>query len=213
MMGLTTYGVSRLGGGDEQGSPETDTPEATGLRRLREQVRELEASVAHSERAAREAQSAAQAAQVAVRAQGEKPSSAPPAPEANPPARGPDAPPPEPRVEEVIEQLDERFFTELLDPGWSQQARRRADQFTGLLPTGARVLSLECRTSICRMETAQPSLEAFQDFVRQRLVGGNHDWDGPIMAAVKGDPHKPGEIVTVTYLAREGADLSPEPRE
>jgi hypothetical protein len=116
-------------------------------------------------------------------------------------------------VEEVIEQLDERFFTEPLDPGWSQEARRRAEQFGGLLPKGARVLSLECRSSICRMETTQPSLEAFQNFMRQGLLAGGHEWNGPVMAAVKGDPNKPGEVLTVTYLAREGADLSPSPRE
>jgi hypothetical protein len=221
LMGLMTLGTAQVIGKGEQDSPESDTPEATELRKLRQQVLELEESAAHSERMAREAQAVADAARMAVSAHGEKPPAPPRQPVAPQPgevreeasSRSPSAPPPEVRAEEVLEQLDERFFSEPLDPGWSHEARRHAEQFGGTMPKGARVLSLECRSSLCRMETTQPNLESFQDFVRQGLLGGKHEWKGPIMAAVKSAPNQPGEILTVTYLAREGVDLSPSPRE
>lgn len=85
----------------------------------------------------------------------------------------------------------------------------RAEQFSGRLPEGARVLSLQCRSSMCRLETSHPSLESFQGFIQQTVMRGEHNWNGPIMAALEGDPRQPGEVKAVVYLAREGADLSP----
>lgn len=205
----------------EHAASEPDTPEATELRQLRQQVRKLEESVTYSERTAREARSAAELAQRAVRTHREVVPAVQQGPGVTPSgdshaeahAQGSNAPPPEPQAAEVIEQMDERFFSEPLDPGWSQQARRRVEQLGGMMPKGARVVSLDCRTSLCRMEMSHPNLESFQDFVRQGLLGGGYEWDGPVMAAVKGDPHQPGELLTVAYLAREGTDLSPSPRE
>lgn len=207
---LLSYGVSRFSGGSAVEAPDPGAHDATELQRLKAQVRELEASVATSERLAREAQVAARAASARV----ETLPAPEPAPEetadARPSGEDTKAAPREVDPNEVVEKLDARFFSEALDPGWSGEARQRAQRLGGLLPEGSRVVSLECRSSMCRLELSHPSLESFQGFVREGLMGTGNDWDGPFMAALTGDPKQPGGVQAVAYLARAGADLSPD---
>ncbi|HSP77097.1 MAG TPA: hypothetical protein VLQ93_01110 [Myxococcaceae bacterium] len=215
------YGASELIGWSEHGAPEPTPSESSELVQLREQVRKLESSVARSEKFAREARSTARIAQLSVSTRAD----APPAPEGVPAVagqgasheeavtEGPGAEPPPPSTEEIITRMDARFFGEGFDPSWSYEARERAEQLGTRMPEGSRVVSLECRSSMCRMEMSHPNLESFQDFMQKSLLGGESEWDGPFMAGLKGDPGQPGELVAVAYLARAGADLSPPPGE
>jgi hypothetical protein len=215
--GLLTYGASQLVDWSDEGARGPGGPESTELRKLRNQVRQLEDSVASAERLAREAQVNAQTAQAVASLRAE----APPAPvplskpttlgkgEESPPTEGSGASPREPNAEEIVDQLDTRFLSEGVDPNWSREARRRAERFSDVLPEGARVISLECRSSMCRLEMSHPSLESFQGFVRKSMLGGEIEWSGAFMAAIRGDPGQPGGVQAVAYLAREGIDLSP----
>ncbi len=213
--GLVIYGAFQLV--DWSDKSESGSPESTELRRLREQVRKLEGSVASSDRLAREAQLTAQAAQAVARQRVEDPPAPARGSEPNNqgksdeilPIEASGASPREPSPQELVAQMDARFFGEGLDSNWSREAMPRAQQFGLTLPEGARVVSLECRSSMCRLEMSHPSLESFQGFIQQRVLQGEHEWNGPIMAALQGDPQRPGEVHAVAYLAREGVDLSP----
>ncbi|NMO13436.1 hypothetical protein HPC49_08745 [Pyxidicoccus fallax] len=215
--GLLTLGLGRLIGGEAAGTSASAEREAAELRRLKQQVRELEASVAGSERLAREAQVTARAAQAAVGPRVET-SPAPergagavePAGAGSPSAEGADAVPPEPTPEEVVARLDARFFGEEVDAAWSRDALPRAERLGVLLPRGARVVSLECRSSMCRLEMSHPSLESFQGFVREALLGTGNPWDGAFMASLKGNPALPGGVQAVAWLARAGVELTPD---
>lgn len=215
--GLLTYGASQLVNWRDRNEPSPGSSDSTELQRLRAQVRKLEGSVASADRLARTAQLTAQAARAVARQSLE----APPAPQqgSNPgnpgehgeslPTEAPRTSPPEPSPQELVDQMDSRFFGERLDPDWSREALPRAEQFGVRLPEGVRVVSLQCRSSMCRLEMSHPTLESFQGFIQQTVMRGEHDWNGPIMAALQGDPRQPGEVKAVVYLAREGTDLSP----
>jgi hypothetical protein len=218
---VLAYGASRFVGWSEENEPASNGPESAELRKLREQLRQLEGSVAGSERLAREAQATARNAQAIASQRME----APPAPtrgsgpagqggsDEGIPTKDSMPLPPEPSPREIAEQMDERFFGEWIDPGWRHEATPRAEKLRATLPEGARVVSLECRSSMCRVEMSHPNLEAFQGFVRESLLGSGREWDGPLMATLMSDPGQPGEVRAVAYLAREGADLTPAPRE
>lgn len=211
--GLLVYGVARHLDGSAVAAPDVSGQEAAELLRLREQVRELEVSAALSERLAREAQVTARAAQAvvvaprveALPAPEPSPSGArPPGEEGEGPASG------EPTPEEMVARLDARFFGEAVDPAWSRDATPRAERLGVLLPRGARVVSLECRSSMCRLEMSHPDLESFQGFVRDGLLGEANTWDGAFMAALKSAPGRPGGVEAVAYLARSGVRLAPD---
>ncbi|NOJ92066.1 hypothetical protein HMI51_03770 [Corallococcus coralloides] len=212
-MGLLSYGVSRLAGASDMKARESGARDTTELQRLKAQVRELEASVAHSERLAREAQ-------VAARAMGPRvgtpmapgPSSvAMGLPDAGLSVEGEDmaAVHPEPTPDEAVARMDARFFGEGVDAAWSRDATRRAERLGAVLPRGARIVSLECRSSMCRLQMSHPSQDAFQKFLREGLIDDADAWEGPFMAALTGAPGRPGEVEAVAYLARGGVDLAP----
>jgi hypothetical protein len=211
--GLLVYGVARHLDGSAVDAPAVSGgPEAAELRRLREQVRELEVSAARSERLAREAQVTARAAQAVVAPRVEAlPALEPASGDARPPGEEGQRPAPEePTPDEVVARLDARFFGEGVDPAWSRDATPRAERLGGLLPRGARVVSLECRSSMCRLEMSHPDLESFQGFLRDGLLGEANTWDGAFMATLKSAPGRPGGVEAVAYLARSGVSLTPD---
>ncbi|MBN8228004.1 hypothetical protein JYK02_10840 [Corallococcus macrosporus] len=206
-MGLLSYGVSRLAVASDVNAGEPGARETTELQRLKAQVRELEGSVAHSERLAREAQ-------VAARATGPRvdtpvapdPSSVDMSP---PDAEAIAAVHEEPTPDEAVARMDARFFGEAVDTAWSHGATRRAERLGAVLPQGARIVSLECRSSMCRLQMSHPSQDAFHKFLREGLMEAADAWDGPFMAALTGTPGQAGEVEAVAYLARAGVDLAP----
>ncbi|WP_375759795.1 hypothetical protein [Corallococcus exercitus] len=185
-----------------------DAPE---LQRLKAQVRELEASVAHSERLAREAQVAVRAAgpRVDIPLAPELSSVAMSPPDAGLSTEGMAAVHQEPTPDEAVARMDARFFGEGVDTAWSPAATRRAERLGAVLPQGARIVSLECRSSMCRLQMSHPSQDAFRKFLREGLMDDAEAWDGPFMAALTGTPGRSGEVEAVAYLAREGVDLAP----
>ncbi|RKG73846.1 hypothetical protein D7W79_24490 [Corallococcus exercitus] len=78
-----------------------------------------------------------------------------------------------------------------------------------MLPRGARIVSLECRSSMCRLQMSHPSQDAFRNFLREGLMDDADAWEGPFMAALTGTPGRSGEVEAAAYLARAGVDLAP----
>ncbi|MGE6757449.1 hypothetical protein ACQKGO_05500 [Corallococcus interemptor] len=202
-MGLLSYGVFRLTRTTDVSAGEGGARETTELQRLKAQVRKLEASVAHSEQLAREAR--ATASRVAP---GQSPEALGP-PDAGLKIEEVAEAPPEPAPDEEVARMDARFFSEGVDTAWSHAATRRAERLGAVLPPGARIVSLECRSSMCRLQMSHPSQDAFRQFLREGLMEDADAWDGPFMAALTGTPGRSGEVEAVAYLARAGVDLAP----
>ncbi|MCP3099613.1 hypothetical protein LZ198_12115 [Myxococcus sp. K15C18031901] len=211
LSGLLSYGVYWLISAGDMKAMEVGARDATEVQRLTAQVRALEASVARSEQLAREAQVAARAAGTRV--------DTPTGPTEDATAIGPPdsdrstvgtaVAHPEPTPDEVVARMDARFFSEDVDPTWSRDATQRAEKLGALMPRGARVVSLECRSSMCRLQMSHPSQDDFQRFLREGLIDDSNAWDGPFMAAITSALGRPGEVEAVAYLARAGVDLAP----
>src|SRR5690242_15694575 len=97
-------------------------------------------------------------------------------------------PAPEPRAstpQEFISHVESVFRREREDLGWTSQVRRSLQErlATGLA-SEARVRSLECRASLCRLELLHSSEEQYQQFMLQSLHGGSL-WEGATLSARK----------------------------
>lgn len=120
---------------------------------------------------------------------------------------------PEPRAagaEEVREHMETTFSQERPDPDWArsaQEAARRGIEST--LPAASKLRAVECRDSMCRIETAHQDLESCQAFVQATFMDpGTHLWNGGFFATVVPDP-RTDELTVVSYLARDGEQLPP----
>ena len=127
------------------------------------------------------------------------PRSAPVA-EATPPA-------PEPRVD-VREKLDGLFREERTDTDWARTAESQVeDKLQQSMPEGSFVRSVECRASMCRVESVHQDDDTSGRFVRALLKDpAARVWSADAFAAPP-QPDERGRSVVVAYLAREGETL------
>ena len=139
----------------------------------------------------------------------------------------PSLPPPDPHVAEperdavrtrrvepamIRQRLDDYFARERPDPGWAYDAQRTAEaRIVGAIPKTSEVRSIECRASMCRIETAHQDLDQYQQFVHRALMDPETKlWNGGFFATLLGEPAE-GRVTTVAYLARDGEALPPMP--
>ena len=77
--------------------------------------------------------------------------------------RDPDAP--DAVVQKAMVSLASAFDSQLVDRNWAADASASIrDKARELLGQNAEIKSIECRSTMCRMETAQPNLKEYQDF-------------------------------------------------
>ncbi|WP_437669358.1 hypothetical protein [Sorangium sp. So ce131] len=109
---------------------------------------------------------------------------------------------------EVSERLQDVFAGEGIDAQWTAAARETArDKLSAALPDSSSLRSLECRSSMCRIETEHADLEQFQRFVQGAFMDPQKKpWNGGFFAMPVSDPSD-GKVVVVSYLAREGEPL------
>jgi hypothetical protein len=111
--------------------------------------------------------------------------------------------------EELRVQLDHAFQDEAVDETWTVQAAATArTRMAAVLPETSRLRSIECRASMCRLETAHKDPESYGKF----LVGAFHDpatrlWNAGGFSTPLADRDEEGRVVTVAFLAREGEAL------
>jgi hypothetical protein len=112
----------------------------------------------------------------------------------------------EPTDVEVRAKLDGYFDNQRPDPAWSKQATVLLDNhiYKGI-PSGSKLLSVECRSSICRVESTHASTAVYQKFVDEALLFHQGGWDGPIMTQITNPGVEP--VVSVAYLLRNGEDM------
>jgi hypothetical protein len=113
--------------------------------------------------------------------------------------------PPEPV--HPAEHLESAFASQTIDAAWAHDAEDRVQQKLHASVSGARLQSVECHASMCRIETVHTDAAAFGQFATdafkdpdKRIWGSDAFTDEPIEGA-----H--GELIVVSYLAREGETL------
>lgn len=115
------------------------------------------------------------------------------------------APPPKPA--EIREQFEVAFDTERSDASWSAVAKRRAeDRLRNVLTSGSEVRSVDCRSSMCRIETRHDDVRKYRDFIQETLMNPERQiWNGGTFSTLLED--QPGNAIAVTFLARENQAL------
>jgi hypothetical protein len=72
------------------------------------------------------------------------------------------------------------------------------------LPAGSTIRSVECRGSLCRVETMHQSLDGFRDFLRRAFLAPDISRvsNGPVMTSVLTEPTAGQPVVAVAFLAK-----------
>jgi hypothetical protein len=186
------------------------------LARLRRQTTELQTSL--DQNAVRTGAGLAAVSKLSdlavARAQAAAPAPAPDKAERPRPGRdesAPDhAPPPSPA--EMTAHYQQAFSQESIDRDWSSSARTKFQTGAStLLPKASEIVSLECRTSICRVQVRHHSLEDYRAFTQDAYLKGNtHIWDGQMFTTIIGEAGT-DSVMTVAFLARDGRSLPAMP--
>ncbi|HRC54642.1 MAG TPA: hypothetical protein PKU97_01910 [Kofleriaceae bacterium] len=122
------------------------------------------------------------------------------------PAAG--SPPPGPSPMDVRDRISERFFSESVDSAWTQQAVGKLERILPpLLPAGSVMRRVECRSSMCRVESAHQGIDEFGTFVRNAFASDSGISEGGFFAGVLAEPQPGQPVVTVAYVARRGHSL------
>ena len=100
--------------------------------------------------------------------------------------------------------MESNFSKQLLDKNWSAGAATEVrTKVVARLPKDSQLRSIECRESMCRLETSHHSEEAYQAFVNRSLTAQDFDWPGAMFFAPL-HAESSGEVTTVAYLMRPG---------
>jgi hypothetical protein len=109
---------------------------------------------------------------------------------------------------QIDARLTNRFGHEPADAAWSRPAQALLDSHIRAgLPDGSRVVSLECRQTMCRVESEHTSLAIYARFVNEALLFPTGGWNGPVMTQILSQAGP--QITSVAYLLRDGEDFAP----
>lgn len=116
---------------------------------------------------------------------------------------------------EVRDGLEAVFQNDPYDAAWSQQTAATLTRgIHAVLPPGSRLERLDCRGTLCRIETSHADLEAYRVYTLDTFQG--HDTrviTGAAFQTVVGEPVPGKPVVAVAFVARDGHDLPDlEPR-
>lgn len=118
------------------------------------------------------------------------------------------------KAEDLRDFYAAAFTSEDSDGRWAPRARQIAEERVREdLPVGSTLRSVDCRTSMCRIETSHEDPQKFQEFVDKSFGGpATGIWNGGAFSTVVHRGSGPGDpFVVVTFLAREGSNL-PDPQ-
>jgi hypothetical protein len=119
---------------------------------------------------------------------------------------------PEITSEEIREHIETVFYAEAESPDWSINARRQAhEKLTKLLPVSANLRALDCRSSMCRIETEHANDEDAREFILGAFVSRETAlWNAGFFSTEIGmtanDRH-----IRLSYMARENQELPRHP--
>jgi hypothetical protein len=170
--------------------------ERTERERLQDQVAALSAA---QQRGARDAAAAAPAQAALGRlVAGTMAASAEPRP----------APADPPAPFDLRGRFDSVFLAQQSDPAWSGTASRLVEARIGAaLPPASTLRAVECRASLCRIESEHPDLQHYQQFFQRGFMDADtRAWNGAV-TTVEFTERGDGTIHALSYLAREGTAM------
>jgi hypothetical protein len=119
--------------------------------------------------------------------------------------------------QDLLDHYDVAFATENVDSEWAARARGIAEErLNADLPPGSSVRSIDCRTSMCRIESSHADRDSYTQFARQSFQDpGTSIWNCGSFSTIVNDDSQPGSpIMVVSYVSRDGTNLSmPDPAE
>lgn len=110
--------------------------------------------------------------------------------------------------EEVHEQLEGAFQHDAIDPAWASTSRQLAqERLAKTLPATSTIKSIDCRGSMCRIETWHAGREAYQEFFNRAFVDGSTMlWNGAVQNTLTTEGS--GDALSVvSFLSRENGEL------
>jgi hypothetical protein len=110
-------------------------------------------------------------------------------------------------AEAYNEAVEAEFASQASNPAWASTTRSDLlAKVDGALPAASSVQSVECRSSVCRLEASFPNEDASQALFEKMFTEQGHFWKGPA-AVASTKTNADGSLTKVLYLAREGASL------
>jgi hypothetical protein len=116
-------------------------------------------------------------------------------------------PPPTPAV--MRDRIGLAFDAEHLDSAWTGAELARLEKaLPALLPQGSQLRRVECRSTMCRIESSHASVDQFGDFVQRAFINGEARVNqSGFFAGLLAEPTPGQPVVTVAYIARQGHAL------
>lgn len=102
------------------------------------------------------------------------------------------------------EAMESNFAGQMPDQSWSiGTATEVQAKVFARLPKDSRLMSIECRKSMCRLETSHHDEQTYQAFLSKSLAAPDFNWQGAIAYSTSRDDSS-GEIAAVAYMMRAG---------
>jgi hypothetical protein len=110
----------------------------------------------------------------------------------------------------IYETMEKSFLLEPVDGSWAVDASRLAREIVfEYLPDGSNLWALDCRTSMCRIESEHEGHKGADELTENLLRSADtRPWNGGFASGTISEDDKTGRVVLVTYLMREGYELS-----
>jgi hypothetical protein len=108
---------------------------------------------------------------------------------------------------QLRDRMEGIFYDERVDASWADRALRLAqERIAGTLSDGSDVRSIECRSSMCRIETSHTDEQHYHQFLRKAFLDPETElWNGSVFSTPLDDASQAeGRIVVVAYLTRDG---------
>jgi hypothetical protein len=107
----------------------------------------------------------------------------------------------------VHDTLEQTFGSQANDGGWAIEARRSVETKLADLPVASRLRSIECRSTLCRVETIHDRYADARDFTGRFASLDQRPWAGGFYTGPISEDPQNGAVTFVTYLVREGMEL------
>jgi hypothetical protein len=109
---------------------------------------------------------------------------------------------------ELILQYDQAFAEEPQDRGALRIERVAANAVRAVLPEGSQLRTVECRESMCRIETSHQDDKSVGEFFRKLVSAEQSELSDRTYSQLINDHPGSGEpLVCVSYVARNGREL------
>jgi len=122
--------------------------------------------------------------------------------------------PPETVMESFVpvrKTLEALVQAEAADPSWADRARSMAENsLAAHLPEGSRLGAIDCRTSVCRIESIHDGQRRADEFIHKALgEPAARPWNGGFAVGPIAEDPATGRVTTLLFLMRESKDLPP----